>query len=177
MKTAFSYCLIFCVSVSFALAQSESGWSVPKNEIIFRNEQGEVAKMWVDQGLRYADVEYQGRTFRVFYHRNNNNFNKARIVDNDSQVEIARGRGGLNGLGKFVFENGEEVKLIKKRSPNGYEIIGPYGTLFKVENHGISPAKTYQQSDFLAQAFFVFDRIKHTQTPPSEVLMIMVASN
>lgn len=73
--------------------------------------------------------------------------------------------------------DGEVLKLRKKKNPIGYEVIGPYGVLFKVENHGISPVNTVSDKDFLTQAFFVFDRIRHTQSPPADEVMIIYTTN
>jgi len=50
--------------------------------------------MRIDPVFRYADIQYEGRSFRVFYNRNNPKFKHARIVDNDSKMQIARGKGG-----------------------------------------------------------------------------------
>ncbi|ERM84225.1 hypothetical protein P872_15700 [Rhodonellum psychrophilum GCM71 = DSM 17998] len=155
-------------------AQINAVWSIPKQELIFGDKQAEMAKMWIDPGFRFADIEFQDKSFRVFFHRNKPILKKARIVDNETQMEVARGRGDFFwGSARFIFETGENIKVLRKRNPNGYEIIGPYGTLFKVENHGISPVKIFNEKDFLAQAFFIFDRIKDTQTPPAEVIMQM----
>jgi hypothetical protein len=176
MKSTVSFVLLFFAVVVFSNAQTQGAWSMPKQEIVFKDDQGEIAKMWVDPGFRYADIQYEGRSYRMFYNRNNPKFKQARIVDNDSKLQIGKGRGNLSwGSGKFVFINGEEVKLRQNNNPNGYEIIGPYGTLFKVENHAVSPVKTYQETDFLAQAFFLFRRIKSTQTPPAEVIMLVTS--
>lgn len=176
MKSIVTFILLLLSVVVFSNAQSQGEWSIPKAEIIFKSEQGDIAKMWMDPGFRYADLEFQGRSYRVFYHRNNTKFKHARIVDNDSKMPIAKGKGAsFRASGKFIFINGEEIKVRQKDNPNGYEIIGPYGTLFKVENHGINPVKTYQETDFLANAFFLFRRIKDTQTPPSQVIILTSA--
>ncbi|RPA69363.1 hypothetical protein EF405_06075 [Cyclobacteriaceae bacterium YHN15] len=176
MKSTASFVLLFITVVVFSKAQTQGAWSIPKHEIVFKDEKGEVAKMWMDPGLRYADISYEGRSYRVFYHHNNSKFKRARFVDNESKMEIGRAKGNLGGAGRFIFINGEEINVKRKRYPNGYEIIGPYGPLFKVENHGVSPVKTFQETDFLVQAFFLFDRIKITQTPPAEVIMLMTSN-
>jgi hypothetical protein len=176
MKTTLSLLLLFFSTILLTYGQKDTGWDIPKHEIVFKDEKGEVAKMWMDPGLRYADISYEGRSYRVFYHHNNSKFKRARIVDNESKMEIGRAKGNLGGSGRFLFINGEVIHVKRKRYPNGYEIIGPFGPLFKVENHGVSPVKTYQESDFLVQAFFLFDRIKITQTPPAEVIMLMTSN-
>lgn len=91
---------------------------------------------------------------------------------------VARGRGSFFWrTGKFTFDNGEEIKVVRKDNANGYEILGPFGMLFKVENHGVTPVKIYNEMDFLAHAFFLFDRIRHIETPPAEVMLIAPLPN
>lgn len=100
-------------------------------------------------------------------------FKHARIVDQESKLQVARGRGSYFwGNGRFEFIDGDIFKVKIKRNKMGYEVIGPYGPLFIVENHGIKPVKTFNEKDFLAQAFYVFARIKSTQTPPTDVIYI-----
>jgi hypothetical protein len=173
MKTTFSFVLLFFSLIVFSNAQTQDGWSIPKDEIVMKDDQGGTAKMWVDPGFDYADLSYQGRSFRVFYNRNNPKFKHARIVDNDSKMQIGKGKGGLfGGSGKFIFVNGDEINVRQKNDPNGYEIVSPNGILFKVENHGVSPVKTGTETEFLAQSFFLFRRIKATQTPTSQVIVV-----
>lgn len=64
------------------------------------------------------------------------------------------------------------MDLMRNRGANGYEIIGPYGAVFKVENQKIEPTITYTERDLLTQAFFVFDRIRSTQSPPAEIILL-----
>jgi hypothetical protein len=171
MKLTFSFAISFFFILGAASAQSEEGWTIPMQEIIFKNHQGEPTRMRIDPGLRYADIIYQDKSYRLFYHKNAVDFNRARIFNNETQEEIGRGKGAFLGLDRFIFENGEVIKLKRKRSPNGYVIIGPYGVLFEVQNHGIKPIKTFEETDFLVQAFFIFDRIKKTRKPPSEIMI------
>jgi hypothetical protein len=175
MKIPLSLFMLFFSAALLSYGQKGSGWDILKHEILFNDEHGEVAKMWMDPGLRYADISYDGRSYRVFYHNNISKFKRARIYDNESKIEIGRAKGNLGGSGRFIFINGEQIHVKRKRYPNGYEIVGPYGPLFKVENHGVSSVKTYQETDFLVQAFFLFDRIKVTQTPPAEVIMLVTS--
>lgn len=173
MKTTLSFVLMYLSIFVFSNAQTQGDWSIPKDEIVLKDDQGDIAKIWIDHGFDYADLSYQGRSFRVFYNRNNPKFKQARIVDNDSKLQIAKGKGGLfGGSGKFIFVNGDEIKVRQKNNPNGYEIVSPNGILFKVENHGVSPLKTSTETDFLAQSFFLFRRIKATQTPTSHVIVV-----
>jgi hypothetical protein len=95
MKSTVSFFLLFLIVVVFSNAQTQGAWSMPKQEIIFKNDQGEVAKMWVDPGFRYADIQFEGRSYRLFYNRNNPKFKQARISDNDSRLQIGKGRGSL----------------------------------------------------------------------------------
>ncbi len=171
--------LFFFSFISFGLvqAQEKAGWNTPMHKIQFVADENEQASMSVDRGYKFADLEYNGRTYRIFFNRDQASFKKARIVDQESKLEIARGRGNIYwGSGRFEFIDGEVLKLKKKSNPNGYRIIGPFGTLFEVENQGINPVKTLSEKDFLAQAFFVFDRIKSTQSPPSDEVMIIYAT-
>jgi hypothetical protein len=173
MKSTLSFIFLLFSGIVFSNAQSDGAWSISKEEIVLKDDHGDSAKMWMDPGFRYADLQYQGRSFRVFYNRNNPKFKHARIVDNDSKMQIGKGKGALFGSsGKFIFVNGDEIRVRQKSDPNGYEIISQNGTLFKVENHGITPIKTNQETEFLAQAFFVFRRIKYTQTPTSQVIVV-----
>lgn len=154
------------------------GWNPPMQKILFKAAENEEASMSVDRGYKFADLEYKGINYRIFFNRDQPSFKKARIVDQDSKLEIARGRGNINlGSGRFEFIDGEVLKLKMKNNPNGYEVIGPFGILFRVENHGISPVETLSEKDFLTQAFFVFDRIKSTQSPPSDDAMIIYTTN
>ncbi|MDI1324718.1 MAG: hypothetical protein PSV36_18375 [Algoriphagus sp.] len=164
----------------FGLAngQEKTGWNTPMQEIQFVSEANELATMSVDKGYRFADLEYKGKTYRIYFNRDQVSFKKARIVDQETKLELARGKGKyFSGTARFEFMDGEVLKLKKKNYPNGYEVIGPYGILFKVENHGISPVKTLNDKDFIAQAFFVFERIRITQSPPSDDVMVIYTSN
>ncbi|MBN7811271.1 hypothetical protein J0A68_09900 [Algoriphagus sp. H41] len=154
-------------------AQTKADWTLPLHEIEFLDEQGEKAKLKVDPGFDYADLEKNGDKIRFFFNRNNTNFRQARIVDNESSELIARGKGGFFfGGAKMVFADGTVVNLKKEKNPNGYQVIGPHGSIFKVENQGISPVSTLSQAEFLTQTFFVFDRIRATQEPPADVIYL-----
>jgi len=171
--------LFFFSFLSFGLvqAQEKAGWNTPMQKIQFVADENEQATMSVDRGYKFADLEYKGRNYRMFFNRDQASFKKARIVDQDSKLQIARGKGNINmGSGRLEFIDGEVLNLKRKNNPNGYEVIGPYGKVFEVENQGINPVKTLSEKDFLAQAFFVFDRIKSTQSPPSDEVMIIYAN-
>lgn len=169
--------LLFLISfflIGWANGQEKQGWIPSMQTIQFVADEKEQASMSVDGGYKFADLEYKGRNYRIFFNRDQAIFKKARIVDQDSKLEIARGRGNINGgSGRLEFIDGEVLKLKRKNNPNGYNIIGPYGILFEVKNHGISPVKALVEKDFLAQAFFVFERIKSTQSPPSGNIIII----
>jgi len=147
-------------------------------QVNFKSDTGEEAKMEIDKGYRYADLDYNGQTFHLFFNKNINGINKARIVNSKTNLEIARGKGSYFwGNARFEFIDGETYKVIKKRNANGHEIIGPFGALFKVENHAISGVKPINEKDFLAQVFYVFERIKITQSSPSEVIIFYPSYN
>ncbi len=178
MKKTTLFFFVFFFIIGWVNGQEKQGWNTPMQKIQFTADEKEQATMSVDRGFKFADLEYKGRNYRIFFNRDQASFKKARIVDQDSKLEIARGKGNINGgSGRFEFIDGEVLKLKRKNNPNGYEVIGPYGILFEVENQGISPVKTLSEKDFLAQAFFVFDRIKSTQSPPSDEVMIVYTTN
>lgn len=132
----------------------------------------EEAIMKVDPGFNYADLSHEERNYRILTY-GTNKIKYARIIDQDSKLQIARGRGSYFwGNARFEFVDGDVFKLKMKRNRTGYEIIGPYGSLFVVENFGISPVKTLNDKDFLIQSLYVFDRIKSTQKPPVDVIYI-----
>lgn len=173
MKKSTILFLIFFFFIGWVNGQEKQGWITPMQKIQFVADEKEQASMSVDRGYKFADLEYQGRTYRIFFNRDQASFKKARIVDQDSKLEIARGRGNINlGSGRFEFIDGEVLKLKRKNNPNGYEVIGPYGVLFEVENHGINTVNSLNEKDFLTQAFFVFNYIKSTQSPPSDVMIL-----
>lgn len=161
-----------------ASAQEKSGWVQPLYEVKFISDGLDKAIMKVDPGYNYADLSHEGRTYRILYIYGNGKIKHARIIDQDSKLQIARGKGSYFwGNARFEFVDEDVFKLKRKRNRTGYEIIGPYGPLFVVENFGISPVKTLNEKDFLAQAVFVFDRIKSTQRPPADVIYISSYAN
>jgi hypothetical protein len=171
MKLSAVFLLLVC-NILIVDAQSQSGWNQKLNEVKFESQTGDESVLGIDQGLRYANLQYLDREFRFFYNRNDMRTKNIRIVDQKSGLEIAKGRGNIFwGSGRIEFIDGETLKLKRIRNQNGYTIIGPYGELFKIENQAISPVKTYGEKDFLAQAFFVFDWIKTTQKPPQDVVV------
>ncbi len=154
-------------------AQTNAQWKTPMYQVNFESEEGPDATMEIDKGYLYADLEYEGREYHLFFHQDIEKIRKARIIDNKTKLQIARGKGSdFWGNARFEFVDGEGFKIKRKRIANGYEIIGPYGTIFKVENHAISPVLPFNEKDLLAQAFYVFERIKSTQSPPSDVLIM-----
>ncbi|GAB3217330.1 hypothetical protein J0A67_00160 [Algoriphagus aestuariicola] len=162
---------------STLFAQNQTGWSLPLHEAKFVDESGETIKLAIDPGFDYADLMEGSDKVRFFFNRNHPNFRQARIIDQDSNELVARGKGGFFfGDAKMVFADGSVVNLKKIKNPNGYEIIGPHGPLFKVENQGIKAVSTIDQKEFLTQTFFVFDRIRATQQPPAEVIYVYASS-
>lgn len=127
------------------------------HEVKLTSGESEEAVLNIDPSFRFADLRQDDRVFRLFYDNNNAIIKRARIVDQHSNLMVARGRGSYFwGTARFEFIGGEVFKVKLDRNRNGYEIIGPNGPLFKVENFGISPVKTLNERDFLAQAFFLF---------------------
>ena len=171
MKKLFTIIAFLIATGTFA--QKKAEWNTPTYQVSFESDQGTNATMEIDQGYRYADLDYEGREFHLFFDRDTENLKKARIVDNKTKLEVARGRGSYFwGNARFEFVDGEVFKIKRNRNANGYEIIGPYGTIFKVENHAISAVTPFNEKDFVAQAFYVFERIKVTQSPPSDVVVL-----
>lgn len=173
--------LIFLVTfgiIFISHSQTEIGWKPNLNEVKFVDQSGEESILGVDPGLRYANLQHQEREYRLFHNRNDIRIKNIRIVDLYTNIQIARGKGSYFwGNSRIEFVDGEILKLKRKNNPNGYTIIGPYGELFKVENQAISPVKTYEEKDFITQAFFTFRWIITTQKPPQDVVMIFTSLN
>lgn len=176
-KSALLFSLVFIILGSVT-AQENPSWQTPMHEVKFMSGESEEAVLSVDPGLRFADLQQNERVFRLFYDNNNPVIKRARIVDQQSNLMVAKGKGSYFwGTARFEFIGGDVFRVKLNRNRNGYEIIGPYGRLFVVENFGISPVKTLNEKDFLAQAFYVFDRIKTTQKPPTDVIIISSSIN
>lgn len=152
-------------------AQSSSPWEIPMIEVNYQDPNGDQAILKVDPGFRYAELESEEWNYRLFFHRNRPFIKDIRMVDQDSDLQIARGRGSFFfGNARIEFVDGSEIRLKRTKSANGYEITGTYGPVFLVKNHAFTPTKTYEESDFLAQAMFLFRRIQETQKPPTEII-------
>lgn len=165
--------------MSFGITSAQNAeWKAPMHQVKFTSDSEEEVKMEIDKGYRYADLDFEGRKFHLFFNRDITNIKKARIVEPKTNLQIARGKGSYFwGNARFEFVDGEVYKLKRKNNANGYEIIGPFGTLFKVENHAIIPVETINEKDFLAQAFYVFYRIKETQSAPEDINMFFYNYN
>ena len=169
-KSALLLTSLFILFGSVVAHESQT-WQTPMHEVKFLENGSEEAIMKVDPGFNYADLSHEERNYRIFYVYSTGKIKHARIIDQDSKLQIARGKGSYFwGNARFEFVDGDVFNLKMKRNRTGYEIIGPYGPLFVVENFGISPVKTLNEKDFLTQAVFVFDRIKNTQKPPADVI-------
>lgn len=172
MKNNLLFLTLFLLGTGISTAQSLAEWKTPVHQVSIETETGEEAKMEIDKGYRYADLDYLDRKFHLFFHRDIKKIKKARIVEPKTNLQIARGKGSYFwGNARFEFVDGEVYKVKKKNTANGYQIIGPYGILFKVEDHAISPVETLTEKDFLAQAFYVFERVKVTQSAPADVMI------
>lgn len=172
-KSTLLFLISFFLFIGWVKGQETPTWEIPMHEVKFISGESEEAVLSIDPGLRFADLRQNDRVYRLFYDNDNAIIKRARIVDQQSNLMVAKGKGSYFwGTARFEFIGGDvfRVKLNKKR--NGYEVLGPHGQIFVVENFGISPVKTYNEKDFLAQAFYVFDRIKYTQKPPTEVIFI-----
>lgn len=159
--------------IGWVNGQENTTWEMPMHEVKFISNDSEEAVLSIDPGLRFADLRQDDRVFRLFYDDNNAIIRRAKIIDQHSKLTVAKGRGSYFwGTARFEFIDGDIFRVKLNKNRNGYEVIGPYGRIFVVENFGISPVKTTNEKDFLAQAFYVFDRIKNTQKPPTEVIYI-----
>lgn len=175
-KSALLFSLVLILAT--ANAQENQTWETPMHTIKFMANGSEEATMKVDPGLNYADLSHDERTFRLLFQYGSSFIKHARIIDQDSKLQVARGRGSYFwGNARFEFVDGDVFKVKMKRNRTGYEIIGPYGPLFVVENFGIKSVKTLNEKDFLAQAFYVYGHIKATQKPPTEVIYITSSTN
>lgn len=169
---------LFLIVFGTVKAQETPTWQTPMHEVKFIANGTEEAIMKVDPGLNYADLSHNERIFRLLFVYSTGKIKHARIIDQDSKLQVARGKGSYFwGNARFEFIDGDIFKVKIKRNKTDYEVIGPYGPLFIVENHGIKPVKTLNEKDFLAQAFYVFARIKSTQTPPTDVIVITSSIN
>jgi hypothetical protein len=114
--------------------QTESDWNQKLNKVKFKSQTGEESVLGIDPVLCYANLEHNGRDFRLFYNRNNVRIKNIRIVDQKSGLEIAKGKGNVFwGNGRIEFIGGEMLYSKLKRNQNGYAIIGPCIELFKIE--------------------------------------------
>lgn len=174
MKTQITFLsiIVFSFLMTFSTL-AQDGWKTPKQKVEFKSDDGKEANMEVDQGYMFADLELEGRKFHLFFHRDMQKINKARIIDSKTDLLVARGKGSYFwGNARFEFVDGVIFKVKRKYNPNGYDIIGPYGPLFSVKNHAISTITPLNEKDFIAQAFYVFERIKVTQSNPSDLVII-----
>lgn len=175
-KSTFLSLLLLGISTAL-FAQHSPGWTLPLHEVKYNDDKGKVASLGIDPGYQYADIMQEGQQIRFFYNRNHANISQARIVNQETNELIAEGKGSFFfGNARMMFADGSTAKLRKKKDPNGYEIIGPYGPVFKVENQGIVSVATLNRQDFLTQTFFVFDRIRATQQPPAEIIYVYSAN-
>lgn len=71
------------------------GWNTPVQKIQFIATKNEQAAMSIDRGYKFADLEYKGRNYHIFFNRDQLPFKKTRMVDQESKLEIAGGRGNI----------------------------------------------------------------------------------
>ena len=173
MQKPILFFLLFLMFSTIAKSQENPTWQTPMHEVKFMSNGSAEAILRVDPSLRYADLTRDQRTFRLLFIYDPGHIKHAKILDLNTNFQVARGRGSYFwGNARFEFADGEIFKVKIKRNKMGHEVIGPYGLLFAIENHGIKPVKTVNEKDFLIQAFYVFARIKSTQKPPTEIIFI-----
>ncbi|WP_373399382.1 hypothetical protein V8V91_06545 [Algoriphagus halophilus] len=86
----------------------------------------------------------------------------------ESDKVLAEGK-SLNSfqLANLTFTDGEVLNFEKKKKKEGYDIIGPSGLLFSVENRGVASVEVTNEKELIAQSIFVFKRLRdlYRQTP------------
>ncbi len=170
-KSALTLFLILIGNIGL-YAQIQTGWNTNQHEVKFVSESGEISLLEVDAGFKYAQFQIEDKKLHFFFNRDKQAVKHIRIIDEQTKLPYGRGRGSwFWGNARLEFENGEKLQLIKDQTRNGYSIIGPYGAVFLVENQKISATKTFNEKEEVAQAFFVFDRLRTTQKPLNEVLI------
>ncbi len=176
-KSALLSIFLFSISI-YGFSQNSSSWKTNLNEVKFISEDGKESQLDLDPGFRFAEFKFEGRELRFYFNRNQQKIKHIRINDEDTKLQIARGKGSwFWGSARMEFVSGETLKLKMDRNSNGYEIIGPYGPLFIVENQKIKSTPTINDQDFITQAFFVFDRIRETQKPAQELVWVYTSVN
>lgn len=164
MKKSILLIALLISSVISTNAQ-ESSWELPKINIPLVSEGEEIANLGVEKSLEYADLKVGSRSYRILL---NNSSKKCKIIDLESDRVLAEGK-SLNSfqLANLTFTDGEVLNFEKKKKKEGYDIIGPSGLLFSVENRGVASVEVTNEKELIAQSIFVFKRLRdlYRQTP------------
>ncbi|MBN3518558.1 hypothetical protein JYB62_00970 [Algoriphagus lutimaris] len=143
----------------------QSNWELPKINIPLVTEGEEIANLGVEKSLEYADLNVGSKSYRILL---NNSSKKCKIIDLESDQVLAEGK-SLNSfqLANLTFTDGEVFNFEKKKKKEGYDIIGPSGLLFSVENRGLASIEVNNEKELIAQSIFVFKRLRdlYRQTP------------
>ncbi|MEN2281110.1 hypothetical protein AAGF08_03160 [Algoriphagus sp. SE2] len=157
MKNSILGISLFILIIGSGFAQT-STWETPTFAVPLVSEDQSLANLEIDKSLEYADLILGSKSYRILL---NNSNKKCKIIDLESDQLFAEGN-SLNSFqsGNLAFMDGEIFNFEKRKKKEGYEIIGPSGLLFNVENRGLAPLKVNSEKELIAQSVFVFKRIK-----------------
>ncbi|WP_296704111.1 hypothetical protein [Algoriphagus sp.] len=157
MKITFLGIFFFTMGIGSGFAQTPT-WEIPTFEVPLVSDGKSLANLEIDKSLEYADLILGSNSYRILL---NNKNKKCKIIDLGSDQLFAEGK-GLNSYQSSVlaFTDGENFNFEKRKKKEGYEIIGPSGLLFSVENRGLAPVEVNNEKELIAQSIFVFKRIK-----------------
>lgn len=152
------------LTVGSVLAQT-STWQIPTIEVPLVSEGEAKANLEIEKSLEFADLHLGSKSYRILLNKSEK---KCKIIELGSDQVYAEGK-SLNSFqsGNLIFTDGDEFIFEKKKKKEGYEIIGPSGLLFNVENRGLAPVEVKNEKELIAQSIFVFKRIKdlYRETP------------
>lgn len=157
MKKTFLGISLFLMITASGFAQSPT-WETPTIEVPLVSDGETLANLEIDKSLEYADLILGSKSYRILL---NNSNKKCKIIDLGSDRLFAEGK-SLNSYqsANLAFTDGENFNFEKKKKKEGYDIIGPSGLLFSVENRGLAPVEVKNDKELIAQSIFVFKRIK-----------------
>lgn len=153
------------IGIVISSKAQQSNWELPKITIPLVSEGEEIANLGVEKSLEYADLKVGSKSYRILL---NNSSKKCKIIDLGSEELVAEGK-SLNSyqLANLTFSDGEVFNFERRKKKEGYEIIGPSGLLFSVENRGVASVEVTNNKELIAQSIFVFKRLRdlYKQTP------------
>jgi hypothetical protein len=93
MKKSTLILSLFFILLGTATAQENQTWETPMHEVKFKSNGSDKAIMKVDPGYNYADLSVEERNYRILFIYGIGKIKHARIIDQDSKLQIARGKG------------------------------------------------------------------------------------